>query len=48
VVAKKKELIVGTVRGVLLAKVEHMASRGCPRDPLFPMAGCKKRLGMGQ
>ena len=35
VVAKKKELLVGTVRGVLRAKVEHMASRAVP-EILFP------------
>ena len=30
VVAKQKDLLVGTVRGVLRAKVEHMANRAVP------------------
>ena len=30
VVAKQKELMVGTPKGVLKAKVEHMASRAVP------------------
>ena len=36
VVAKQKELMVGTVRGVLQAKVENMASRVVP-DIHFPL-----------
>jgi hypothetical protein len=30
VVGKQKELMVDTVRGVLIAKVKHMASRAVP------------------
>ena len=30
VVGKHKELLVGTVRGVLQAKVSHIASRAAP------------------
>ena len=36
VVGKQKELMVGTVRGVLRAKVEHMASRAVP-EIHFPL-----------
>ena len=36
VVSKQKELMVGTVRGVLRAKVENMTSRAVP-DIHFPL-----------
>ena len=47
VVAKQKELMVGTVRAVLRAKVEHMASRAVPEID-FPPSWLYQRYGMRQ